>query len=198
MFAISYDVLNWLVEDRVIPYRKLTAGMVWGNVLEVGGGTGANLEYFPKNTQLTMLEPDKHMVRRLKATISNSQRHADIIMQTGECLPFANESFDSVLTTLTLCMVKDPDKVISEIRRVLRPGGSFFFYEHIVSPRSKGEWWQNKLNPLWKLLTTGCNLNRDLTSSIKVSGFKDYEYKTFDLSVRLPVTIPNIVGEAKK
>ena len=117
--------------------------------------------------------------------------------QVGENLPFADASFDTVVTTLVLCMVNDADAVVREARRVLKPGGAFLFYEHVVSPRQSGRWWQDKLNPLWKCLTTGCNLNRDLTASIEDAGFDSVELEAFDLSVGLPITIPNIVGVAR-
>ena len=197
LFAAWYDLLNSGVEGRVVPYRKRTAGCAWGDVLEIGGGTGANLPYFPDDARITFIEPDSHMIRRLRRHISRQQKEAAIVRQVGENLPFADASFDTVVTTLVLCMVHDPDAVTREIRRVLRPGGSFLFYEHVASPRRRGRWWQDRLNPAWKCLTTGCNLNRDLTASIKGAGFSDVELEAFDLSVRLPVTIPNIVGTAR-
>ena len=197
LFAAWYDLLNSGVEGRVVPYRKRTAGYAWGDVLEIGGGTGANLRYYPDDAKLTFIEPDAHMIRRLSRHVRSQDRDAAIVQQIGESLPFSDASFDSVVTTLVLCMVSDPDEVVREVRRVLRPGGAFLFYEHVVSPRSRGRWWQDRLNPLWKFATTGCNLNRDLNASIEGAGFSDIEVEAFDLSVRLPVTIPNIVGVAK-
>ena len=197
LFATWYDLLNSGVEGRVVPYRKLTAGNAWGDVLEIGGGTGANLPYYPESANITFIEPDTHMVRKLRRNIVRHKRSAAIVQQGGESLPFTDASFDTVVTTLVLCMVSDADAVVREARRVLRPGGAFLFYEHVVSPRRRGRWWQHRLNPAWKCLTTGCNLNRDLTASIRNAGFTSVELEAFDLSVRLPVTIPNIVGIAR-
>ena len=197
LFAAWYDLLNSGVEGRVVPYRKRTAGIAWGDLLEIGGGTGANLPHYPPGVNITFIEPDRHMVRRLRRTTVRHQRDADIVQQVGESLPFADASFDTVVTTLVLCMVRDADAVVHEARRVLRPGGAFLFYEHVVSPRRAGRWWQHKLNPAWKFLTTGCNLDRDLTASIHRAGFASVEIEAFDLSVSLPVTIPNIVGIAR-
>ena len=197
LFAAWYDVLTSTVEGRMAPYRKRTAGRVWGDVLEIGGGTGANLPYYPDDARVTFLEPDRHMVKRLRRQISRQGRNAEIVQQFGESLPFADASFDTAVTTLVLCTVRDPDAVVGEVRRVLRPGGAFFFFEHVVSPRSRGRWLQNKLNPVWKCVTTGCNLNRDLTTSIQGAGFSDVEIEAFELSVSLPVKFPNIVGVAR-
>ena len=197
LFAAWYDLLNSGVEGRVVPYRKRTAGNAWGDVLEIGGGTGANLPYYPESANITFIEPDTHMVRKLRRNIVRHKRSAAIVQQGGESLPFADASFDTVVTTLVLCMVSDADAVVREARRVLRPGGAFLFYEHVISPRPRGRWWQHRLNPAWKCLTTGCNLNRDLTASIRNAGFTSVELEAFDLSVRLPVTIPNIVGIAR-
>ena len=197
LFAAWYDLLNSGVEGRVTPYRKRTAGIAWGETLEIGGGTGANLPHYPPDSNITFVEPDRHMVKRLRRSITKHRRNAEIVQQVGESLPFADASFDTVVTTLVLCMVRDADAVVREARRVLKPGGAFLFYEHVVSPRRAGHWWQDKLNPIWKCLTTGCNLNRDLAASIHSAGFASVEIEAFDLSVGLPVTIPNIVGIAR-
>lgn len=197
LFAAWYDLLNSGVEGRVVPYRKRTAGIASGDVLEIGGGTGANLPYYPPDTSVTFIEPDPHMIRRLRRHIERQGRQAVVVQQVGESLPFADASFDTVVTTLVLCMVRDPDAVIHEARRVLKAGGAFLFYEHVISPRPQGQWWQHKLNPLWKCFTTGCNLDRDLSASIRAAGFNSVQIESFDLSVGLPVTIPNIVGVAR-
>ncbi len=190
-------MLNSSVEGRLVPYRKRTAGRTWGDVLEIGGGTGANLPYYPDDARVTFVEPDRHMVKQLRRQIGLQGSNAVIVQQVGESLPFADASFDTAVTTLVLCMVRDPDAVVREVRRVLRPGGAFFFFEHVVSSRGRGRWMQNKLNPVWKCVTTGCNLNRDLTASIQGAGFSDVEIEAFELSVSLPVKFPNIVGIAR-
>lgn len=197
LFAAWYDLLNSGVEGRVTPYRKRTAGIAWGDMLEIGGGTGANLPHYPPDVNITFIEPDRHMVKRLRRSIERHRRNADIVRQVGESLPFADASFDTVVTTLVLCMVRDADAVAREARRVLKPGGAFLFYEHVVSNRQVERWWQHKLNPVWKCLTTGCNLNRDLIASIHGAGFASVEMDAFDLSVGLPITLPNIVGIAR-
>ena len=93
-------------------------------------------------------------------------------------------------------MVKDLDLVVSEIRRTLRPGGQFLFYEHVVSQDKRVGRLQTLANPVWKFATTGCNLDRDTVGAIRRAGFDNIELRRFSLSVGLPITIPNIVGVA--
>ena len=197
LFAAGYDLLNAGVEGRVAPYRRRTAGLAHGDVLEIGGGTGANLAYYPADANITMLEPDRHMVGRLRRRAERQGRRIEIVRQVGERLPFADGAFDCVVTTLVLCMVGDAGEVVREARRALKPGGLFLFYEHTLSPRKRGQWWQRRLNPAWRRLTTGCNLDRDLAADIQGAGFSSVEMERFDLWVGLPVTIPNIVGVAR-
>ena len=190
-------MLNAGVEGRVAPYRRRTAGLAHGDVLEIGGGTGANLAHYPPDANITMLEPDRHMVGRLRRRAEREGRRVEIVRQVGERLPFADGAFDCVVTTLVLCMVGDVGAVVREARRALKPGGLFLFYEHTLSQRARGQWWQRRLNPAWRCVTTGCNLDRDIAGDIRGAGFGSVEMERFDLWVGLPVTIPNIVGVAR-
>ena len=197
LFAAWYDLLNSAVEGRVMPYRSQTAGRTWGDTLEIGAGTGANLPFYPRDVRLTAVEPNPHMAKRLRRRAVRLGREVAVVSDVGERLTFRESSFDCVVTTLVLCMVEELDRVVSEARRVLRPGGAFFFYEHVVSPRPRGRRWQGRLNPVWKFVTTGCNLNRDIAGVIKAAGFSTVDITPFDLSIGMPVTIPNIVGVAR-
>jgi ubiquinone/menaquinone biosynthesis C-methylase UbiE len=198
LFAQWYDVLNSIVEPKVIPYRHLTAGKSHGKTLEVGGGTGANLPYFQKTSSLTVVEPDVHMRNKLSQRVNHLNKDISIVKSFGETLPFEDNSFDSVVTTLVLCMVHDVEKVILEIYRVLKPGGNFFFYEHTVAESFSGKLLQQLLDPIWIFATTGCHLKRDILGAIKVSPFTKLEYDIFNLNVGIPITIPNIVGSVAK
>jgi len=120
-----------------------------------------------------------------------------MIRATGENIPLADRTFDSVVTTLVLCTVKSPELVLSEVKRVLKPGGTLFFYEHVGSDSQMRRRWENGLNPIWRFLTTGCNLNRDTERTIRSVGFTTVEVDSFDLSVGIPVTLPNIIGAAR-
>lgn len=102
LFAAWYDLLNSGVESRVAPYRRLTAGEATGRTLEIGGGTGANLDFFPSDARIHAVEPSPHMSRRFMAKAARTGTTASIIHAIGEALPFADDSFDSAVTTLTL------------------------------------------------------------------------------------------------
>ena len=196
LFAAGYDALDSTVQRRVRPYRRETAGRATGETLEIGAGTGSNLPFYRHDVRLTALEPNPHMVRRLTRKARRLGREVTVVEEAGEHLPFAAGSFDSVVSTLVLCMVDDLEAVVAEAHRVLKPGGQFLFYEHVASPGGPKRWVQDRLNPLWRFATTGCNLNREIGEAIASAGFDSADFEAFDLSVGIPITIPNIVGRA--
>lgn len=197
-FAEWYDILNSVVENKVVPYRIATASKCKGDVLEIGAGTGANLDFVTNADSFTAVEPDIYMRRKFSKKSAKSNFNVNILNCYGENLPIPDNSFDSVFTTLVLCMVSDVEKVVSEAYRVLRPGGVFYFYEHVVSNKKFGHFVQKSLNPMWKLGTTGCHLDRDIKKTIKNGGFSKYDINEFPLKFPIGISIPNIVGYAIK
>lgn len=197
LFAASYDLLNTAVEWRIARYRRATAGIAHGEVLEVGGGSGANLRYFPEDATLTFLEPNPHMARRLRRRAQGLGREITVVEAAGEEMPFEDGSFDTVLTTLVLCTVSDLGAVVSEARRVLRPGGTFVFYEHVAASGRLGRALQRGLNPAWKWVTTGCHLDRDIEAAVRAAGFSEVEVERFNIRFGTPIALPNVVGRAR-
>ena len=198
LFAKFYDSLNTLVEWRLKDLRIEICDQAIGDVLEIGGGTGANLKYFSRFSSLTFLEPNPFMAEILSNHAKKLNREIEIISAEGESIPFPDSSFDTVITSLTLCMVNNVDQVMNEILRVLKPGGKLIFYEHVVDKRSTHKFFQTLLNPNWKYLTTGCNLTRDIEKVIHSTGFQTVEIKSFQLTIILPISLPNIIGNATK
>ena len=196
LFAAGYDLLNASVEWRIARYRRATAGTVSGDVLEVGGGTGSNLPFFPPQARLTFLEPNPHMAHRLRRRAGRLGRRIDVVEESGERMPFPDGSFDTVLTTLVLCSVADLDAVAAEIRRVLRPGGRFVFYEHVAARGGAGRALQAGLNPVWKRLVAGCHLDRDVEAAVRRAGFTAVTVERFSIRFGTPLALPNVVGEA--
>ena len=198
LFAQFYDVLNSVVESKVLPYRRMTAGRCEGHVLEIGAGTGANLSVLQHTSSITAVEPDRHMRRKLLSTARKHNVVVNISSCKGEGLSFPDDHFDSVFTTLVLCMVEDVEAVISEAYRVLKPGGRFYFYEHVVSKAPIAKGLQKLLNPFWRWATTGCHLHRDIKRHLHGSQFQTVNLREFSLSLGVVIRIPNIVGYAVK
>ena len=174
----------------------MTAGTASGNVLEIGAGTGANFTFYKNDTELTILEKNKYMFPKIIDSACKSHIDVTSVRGTSINLPFADNSFDSIVTTLVLCTVDDLEATLSEITRVLKSGGMFYFYEHVKSPEGFRGSFEDYINPIWKYLTNGCNLNRDLEKAISSCGFEKIYLQNHQLSVGLPITIPNIVGYA--
>jgi ubiquinone/menaquinone biosynthesis C-methylase UbiE len=198
LFADCYDLLNQLVEWRIFSYRQNTAGQAAGLVLEIGFGTGSNLKYYPDSVEITALEPNLYMFKKILDRASKSNKDVTVIQGYGENIPFKDEVFDTVVVTLVLCMVSDVEKVVSEITRVLKPGGKFYFYEHVSSKSYVGMRFQSFLNPLWSFITTGCNLTRDIERIIKGAGFDEVKSRKFTIRFGTPISLPNVVGVATK
>ena len=120
-----------------------------GRVLEIGAGTGLNARHYPAAAEVTFTEPDPAMARRVP-----------MLLAPAESLPFADASFDTVVSTLVLCSVSDLDRAVAEIRRVLVPDGRLLFLEHVrAADGSRLARWQDRLNPLWHAVA-GCDCNR--------------------------------------
>jgi ubiquinone/menaquinone biosynthesis C-methylase UbiE len=146
--------------------RSALLARVHGRVLEVGAGTGRNVPHYPPGVDVTYTEPDPHMADRLRG------RGKSVVRATVEELPFADDSFDTVVSTLVLCSVSDVPAALAEIRRVLAPGGRLLFIEHVRGePGTPLERWQNRLNRLWRTVARGCNCNRDLLAALQAAGF---------------------------
>ena len=197
MFSSFYHFLSICVERYLRKYRLATAGMVYGDVLEVGAGTGANLPYYRHDINLTLLEPSPAMRKRLTTKIMKLSRKIQVVSDLAENLPFPDNSFDYVVSTLTLCSVRDSKVVLSEIRRVLRAGGVLYFYEHVAAERGITRWLQDKLNSMWKIWAGGCNLNRETDLGIQNGGFSLVRISRFRLPISPPILKPSIVGLAR-
>ena len=149
-------------------YRQELLKDVSGNVLEIGFGTGLNLAYYPKTvTRLTVIDPNSGMNRYAKKRVATSTIPVESQVLGGENLPMNDESFDAVVSTWTLCSIPNIEKALSEIYRVLKPGGSFYFIEHGLSRDPKIQVWQNRLTPIQKIIADGCHLNRDIKQLVE-------------------------------
>jgi ubiquinone/menaquinone biosynthesis C-methylase UbiE len=181
--------------DPIGSERKRLVSRASGLVLDVGAGPGPNLPLFPPEARVVAAEPDPHMLRRLRqAARRRPQTH--VVQARAEALPFRDGTFDAVVCTLVLCSVGDLHASVRELFRVLRPGGSLFFYEHV---RAASRFWarvQDLFTPLWRRLAAGCHPNRDTVAALRQAGFRVEEVRA--CAVGPYPTRPHVHGAASK
>jgi SAM-dependent methyltransferase len=160
--ALTYDpFFAWGERAGMAERRRALLASARGSVLELGAGTGLNLAHYPDRLErLVLTEPDQHMAKRLERRLARFGTSAEIVRAPAELLPFADDSFDTVVSTLVLCTVEEPERSLAEIRRVLRRGGSLLFLEHVRSENPRLGRWQDRLNGPWRNFADGCNCNR--------------------------------------
>ena len=144
-----------------------------GNVLEVGIGSGLNIPFYRPDVQaLYGIDPSRELLKMARKRGAAARFPVELLEVSGERLPMEDETFDTVVTTWTLCTIPDPLAALNEIRRVLKPEGRVIFIEHGRSPDAPVLQWQNRLNPLWRRLAGGCNLNREIDALIRAAGLE--------------------------
>jgi SAM-dependent methyltransferase len=190
--AAAYDRLTAGPERAgIAKERRELLGRAHGRVLEIGAGTGLNVEHYPPASDVVYTEPDPHMARRLRA------RGVEVVGARAEALPFRDGSFDTVVSTLVLCSVRDVPASLREIRRVLAPGGRLLFLEHVRAERgSKLARWQDRLHGPWHALACGCNCNRDLMASLASGGFSVDDVRQETWRFLPPILRPVVIGSA--
>jgi SAM-dependent methyltransferase len=191
-FAAVYDPMVAGAERAgIADARRELLTRARGRVLEIGAGTGLNVEHYAAGTDVTYTEPDAYMAKRLRA------RGMEVVETGAERLPFADGSFDTVVSTLVLCTVPDVPASLREIRRVLAPGGRLLFLEHVRgAPGSKLERWQDRLQGPWRTLAGGCNCNRDLLASLTTGSFSVEELRHESWSFMPAIVRPVVIGAA--
>jgi SAM-dependent methyltransferase len=193
LFAAAYELISRRLEEEVIrDLRRWVVGDAAGRVLEIGAGTGLSFPYYRRDVELTAVEPDPYMRRRAARRAVRLGLDVEIHGAPAEALPFADASFDAVVCTLVLCTVADPGGALAEVRRVLRPDGTFRFVEHV-----RGEGWrgraQDLVSPIWRLVGAGCHPNRPTVDTIRAAGFRVDRLEERPL----PVPGPILAGVAR-
>lgn len=165
-------VLDWAMQQPVLKApRQRVLARAQGRVLEIGFGTGVNLAYYPDQVrELEALDPESLLAKRVSRRIAQSGRKVHFHQLAGESLPFADNSFDTLVCTLTLCSVQDPQQVLGEVYRVLKPGGRLLLLEHGASPDPKVQRWQHRLNGVQQACGGGCQLIRPTKELVAASG----------------------------
>ena len=175
-------------EDRVLPHlidlacstkparkqREKIVHLAEGDVLEIGFGSGLNLPYYDRDKvrRIFGLEPSEGMRRKAQPNVDASGLDVEFIDLPGEEIPLESQSVDTVLVTFTLCSIDDAAAALEGMRRVLKPGGKLLYCEHGAAPDDSVRRWQERLNPGWKRVSGGCNMNRDIPDLIRKGGFR--------------------------
>lgn len=193
VFSALYDLLL-RIHDPLRDHRRGLVADARGLVLDLGTGTGANLPHYPPQARVVAVEPNPHMLRRLRRARSRARARVHLVQARGEALPFPAGRFDLVVTTLVLCSVEDLDACLQEVRRVLRPGGRLLFCEHVRASSSSWARVQDVLTPLWKRVAGGCHPNRDTLRALERAGFRIASCERFELGP-YPVR-PHVCGVA--
>jgi Methylase involved in ubiquinone/menaquinone biosynthesis len=189
---------NTKYERFVANYKRKLLGELSGTVLEIGPGTGANLQYLSKDhIRWIGIEPNHFMYPYLEKEAARFGIQIDLRDGTADHLPLPDNSIDAVICTLVLCCVQDQLLSLREILRVLKPGGRLVFIEHVAAPR--GTWLrrlQNWLAPIWGNMGDGCHPNRETWIALERAGFGKLTYDHFRAPT--PLVSPQIVGTAIK
>jgi ubiquinone/menaquinone biosynthesis C-methylase UbiE len=172
---------EWMMRDaRMSRLRHEALADVAGEVLEIGFGTGLNLPHYPEHVRrITAVDPNPGMNKLALGRIAISGIAVDQRRLGGEALPFGEGTFDCVVSTWTLCSIPEAGRVLSEIYRVLRPGGRFVFLEHGLSDDPKVQKWQRRLNPIQRLVGDGCRLDLDVPALVVSEPFADIKVERF-------------------
>jgi len=162
--------------------RQRTLAPASGRILEIGFGTGRNLQHYPPSvTRIEAIDPDLDLDRLSQPRIRHATIAVDFHHLDAEHLPFAQDSFDTVVSTMTLCSIPDVAHALREIHRVLKPGGQFLFLEHGRSPDPGVARWQDRINPHWMPLAGGCHLNRPIRELVAGAGLVPAAVKNYYL-----------------
>ena len=173
-------------QDKVLarkstrPVRARVCEGLQGAVVEVGFGTGLNAPYYPTEVRkVVAIEPSRVCMHIAEPRIAKASVPVEYGGLTGEHLDLPSAEFDAVLSTWTLCTIPNLERALTEMRRVLKPGGSFHFVEHGHVPDEKIIRWQERLEPLNKRLAGGCHLTRHISKYIEYAGFDIQKLDTY-------------------
>ena len=177
-------MLNCLCSSKPMVYqRQKVVPLATGEVLEVGIGSGLNLPFYDKSkiTKLWGLDPSEELNKMASQVALEEELEVDFIISGAEEIPLPDNSVDTVLLTYTMCTIPEVELANEEIKRVLRSDGRMIFCEHGESPDANVHKWQKRINPLWKKIAGGCNLDRNIPEIIESSGFNIEEIDTMYL-----------------
>ncbi|GIF68426.1 methyltransferase [Asanoa ishikariensis] len=180
--AAFFSALGPYIEWHVRRHKRRVFADLPETVVELGSGVGANLRYLRPGSTLVAIEPNAPMHRRLRAAAARRGVRLDLRERSAERTDLPDQSADSVISSLVLCTVADPAEVLAEVRRVLRPGGTFRFVEHVAArPGSPTRALQRMLRRPWAWTFEGCSCERDLAGLLRAAGFARVDIEPYRL-----------------
>ncbi|GAA2047620.1 class I SAM-dependent methyltransferase [Leifsonia soli] len=196
--AAFFRVMGPYLEASLRPRKRRVFAGLAGEVAEIGPGVGANLPYVPAGAALVAIEPNRSMHDGLRAAALRAGVALDLRERTAERTGLPDASVDSVISSLVLCSVQDPDAVLAEIRRILRPGGAFRFVEHVAAPSGTPTRASQRLvRRPWAWTFEGCSCERDLEHAIRSAGFAAVEVERYRLHTPFLPFNTQIAGVAR-
>jgi SAM-dependent methyltransferase len=179
--------------------EELLAGLR-GRVLELGAGSGLNFRHYPESVrEVVAVEPEPYLRARAQEAARTAGVEVTLVAGIADALPAEDSSFDATVASLVLCTVPDQAAALAELRRVLRPGGELRFYEHVVSPGSRGAAVQRGIDRagVWSLVGGGCHLARDTVAAIGAADFVIERCRRFSFGPG-PFALPHVLGVARR
>ncbi len=198
VFARLYEpVMRTSEEAGLREMRRTALAGAEGRVLEIGAGTGLNLDRYPTGLgSLTLVEPEEPMARQLRERAAGYG--AEVVVAPAEALPVPDASVDTVVSTLVLCTVADPAAATAEIARVLRPGGRLLFLEHVRAADPRLARAQDRWDPAWRRLGHGCRCNRDTLAVLEAGGLVLGDVEHTRIPKAAPIIRPAVIGSATR
>jgi ubiquinone/menaquinone biosynthesis C-methylase UbiE len=172
-FAAVWDFQTRHEPKKLHKWRCEIVGGATGTVLEIGCGSGANFPLYGDNvTRVIATEPDSAMLKRAQGRAKETNGRIEVRQASAEELPFEDSSFEAVVSTWNMCSVPDYKRALTEVRRVLRPGGQYRFIDHVRYGGGALAAIQDRIVPVWRRCGAGCHPNRDIESAIKDAGLQ--------------------------
>lgn len=179
LFARIYDPFMESMEQKVLSrYRKQLLEPLHGDILEVGSGTGVNFKLYPDGCRVIASEPSEHMLNyakeRLRTEFINANIELVLAGVGSEVLEdyVPEEGFDAIVCTLVLCTIPEPEKAVQSFKRWLKPDGKLIILEHVHAQNQPRKAFHSLVNPVWKHVAEGCNINRDTAEMLRSVGFR--------------------------
>jgi SAM-dependent methyltransferase len=196
--AAFFRVLGPTLERSLLPHKRRVLADLPSTVVEIGSGVGANLPWLPEGGTLLAIEPNRAMHPDLERAAARHGIRLDLRERTAEATGLPDASADVVISSLVLCSVPDPEAVLAEIRRILRPGGTFRFVEHVAAPAGSAlRRLQGITRRPWSWTFEGCSCERDLEGAIRAAGFAAVEVERYRLTTPFAVFNTQIAGVAR-